>query len=292
MTNIEPSLPIIDTHQHLWDLTIQNIPWLAGDGPLSRKFMLADYEHDAQGLNITQTVYMEVDVAPSERSREAERVLALCRDPQSPLAGAVIGGNPLEPLFDYYAKYFAVDPYVKGVRQVLHGGLKPGTCLDPQFVANVQRLGAHDLIFDLCMRPGELEDAAQLVRQCPDTRFVLDHCGNPDIHADPASPEHQNWQRGIAELARLPNVVCKISGIVAQVKSGERPDLLLAPFVGECARAFGPDRIMFASDWPVCTLGATLRGWVEALQTITKDWRSEDKRKLFHDNAQRFYKLD
>ncbi len=292
MTTNELLLPIIDTHQHLWDLTTQNIPWLAGNGPLSRSHVLADYEREAQGLNITQTVYMEVDVEPSERSGEAQHILALCRDPHTPLAGAVIGGSPLDPQFDAYVKCFAHALYLKGVRQVLHGGLKPGTCLDPQFVANMRMLGTRGLVYDLCMRPGELADAAQLVRQCPDTRFVLDHCGNPDIHADIASPEHQKWQRGIVELARLPNVVCKISGIIAQIKSDEQPVELLSPFVMECARAFGPDRIMFASDWPVCTLGASLRGWVVALQTITGGWSEDDRRKLFHDNAQRFYKLD
>ncbi len=292
MTNTQPSLPIIDTHQHLWNLTTQNIPWLAGGGPLSRNFMLAEYERDAHGLNITQTVYMEVDVDPSGRIREAQDVLALCNDPHTHLAGAVIGCNPLYPNLERYVQHFGGAPHLKGLRRVLHGDQERGTCLEPQFVANMQMLGTHDLIFDLCMRPNELEDAAQLARQCPDTRFVLDHCGNPDIHADPASPEHQDWQRGIGELARLPNVVCKISGIVAQVRPGEQPDLLLAPFVRECARTFGPDRIMFASDWPVCTLGASLRGWAEALQTITTDWSQADRRKLFHDNAQQFYKLE
>ena len=291
MTNSTVPIPIIDTHQHLWDTTTQNIPWLAGGGPLSHPHVLEDYEREAEGLNIVRAVYMEVDVDPSERVQEAQTVLALCRDPHTPLAGAVIGGDPLDPQFEAYVTQFAVDPYLKGARQVLHGGLKRGVCLAPQFVANMQMLGRHDLVFDLCMRPGELADGAELARQCPDTRFVLDHCGNPDIYADPASSKHLAWRQGVAKMASLPNVVCKISGIVAQAKPGAELALLLAPFVCECARSFGPDRVMFASDWPVCTLGASLRGWITALQTIASEWNPADRRKLFHDNAQRFYKL-
>ena len=291
MTNAHPSIPIIDTHQHLWDTTRQNIPWLAGGGPLSRPHVLADYEREAEGLNIVRSVYMEVDVDPSERIQEAQDILALCRDPHTRLAGAVIGGDPLDPHFEAYVDRFADDTHLKGVRQVLHGGLERGTCLKPEFIAAMQTLGRRGLVFDLCMRPGELADGAQLARQCPDTRFVLDHLGNPDVHADSAAPEHLQWRQGIAELARLPNVVCKISGIVAQARSGEEPAALLAPFINVCAQAFGHSRVMFASDWPVCTLGASLRGWVEALQTIVAAWHPADQRKLFHDNARQFYKL-
>ena len=146
--------PIIDTHQHLWDLTQFDIPWLKGDGPLSHNHTLADYEREAEGLNIVKTVYMEVDVAPADRVREAETVLALCHQPDTPLAGAVIGGNPLDKDFKAYVERFAGDKHFKGVRQVLHGGMERGTCLLPAFVNSMNVLGEHNLLYDLCMRPG------------------------------------------------------------------------------------------------------------------------------------------
>jgi L-fuconolactonase len=284
-------LPIIDTHQHLWDLTQFDIPWLKGGGPLSRNHVLSDYEREAQGLNIVQTVYMEVDVAPADRIREAETVLALCHQPHTPLAGAVIGGNPLDKDFKAYVERFVHDKHFKGVRQVLHGGQERGTCLLPPFVSSMDLLGEHNLIYDLCMRPDEIADGAKLARQCPHTRFVLDHCGNPDIYAASDSPERLQWQRDMAELAQCPNVVCKISGIVAQVRQGVKPAEDLAPLVNHCVQVFGHDRVMFASDWPVCTLGASLADWVHALQTITQAWSDTDRRNLFHDNAERFYAL-
>ena len=288
----KPMPPIIDTHQHLWDLTQFDIPWLKGDGPLARNHVLADYERESQGLNIVKTVYMEVDVAPADRVREAESVLALCRRPDTLLAGAVIGGNPLDKEFKAYVERFVGDKHFKGVRQVLHGGMERGTCLLPSFVASMNLLGEHNLIYDLCLRPDEIADGTKLARQCPHTRFVLDHCGNPDIYAASDSPARLQWQQDMAQLADLPNVVCKISGIAAQVKKGAKPSEDLAPLVNHCVHVFGHDRVMFASDWPVCTLGVPLRGWVEALQAIAQSWGESDRRKLFHDNAQRFYALE
>lgn len=284
-------IPIIDTHQHLWDLSQLHLPWLDGGGPLSKSHVLADYAREAQGLNIVQTVYMEVDVEPAQRIKEAELVLELCRQPHTPLAGAVIGGNPLDGGFAAYVERFSGDPHVRGIRQVLHGGQERGCCLKPEFVRAMQLLGTRKLLFDLCMRPDELEDGAKLAQQCPNTRFVLDHCGNPNIHAAPDSPEHLQWKRGLAAVSHHTNVVCKISGIIAQLKPGEDASRLLAPFVQTCVEAFGHDRVMFASDWPVCTLGASLHTWVTSLQAITTHWSETDRRKLFHDNAARVYGL-
>ncbi len=285
-------LPIIDTHQHLWDLSKLHLPWLAGGGKLAANHVLADYEREAAGLNIVNTVYMEVDAEATQRVLEAEIVLGLCRQKDTLLVGAVIGGDPLDSGFAAYVERFSGDRHVKGVRKVLHGGLERGTCLKPEFVRAMRLLGARKLLFDLCLRPNELEDGVKLTHQCPDTRFVLDHCGNPNIHAALDSPEHIGWKRGIAELAEQPNIVCKISGIIAQLKPGEDASSLLAPFVNTCVQSFGHDRVMFASDWPVCTLGASLRTWVETLQAIVADWNEADKRKLFHDNASHVYGLN
>lgn len=279
-------IPIIDTHQHLWDLTQFHLPWLDGGGPIAHSHTPVDYRRETEGLNVVKTIYMEVDVEASQRVAEAEYVLGLCADPHDPMAGAVVGGNPLDADFKAYVERFAGNPYLKGFRQVLHGGLPPGTCLLPEFREGMRFLAEPGLRYDLCMRSTELLDAAQLISDCPDTQFVLDHCGN----ADPKATNRSQWERDISEVAKRPNVICKISGIVATAKPDWTPDDL-APIVLHCAEAFGPDRIIFASDWPVCTLRAPLRQWVEALQTIVADWSETDRHKLFHDNAARFYQL-
>jgi len=281
-------IPIVDTHQHLWDLTRFHLPWLDGGGPLAMSHTPEVYARATAGLNVVKTVYMEVDVEASQRVAEAEYVLGLCADPKNPMAGAVIGGNPADDGFIAYIQRFVSNPHLKGVRQVLHGSMPPGTCLQPLFRRHMDYLAEVGLRFDLCLRSTELRDGAQLAVECPDTPFVLDHCGN----ADPKATDRSQWEQDIAAVAQRPNVVCKISGIIASARPGTWTADDLAPIILHCAEVFGRDRIMFASDWPVCTLTATFRQWVEALQSIVADWSESDRRKLFHDNAVRFYQLE
>ena len=280
-------IPIIDTHQHLWDLRKLTLPWLSGGGHLAKDHLMSDYLQEAEGLNVVKTVYMEVDVAEGLHVAEAEYVIDLCQRDDNPMVGAVIGGRPASEEFADYVARFAGNPYIKGVRQVLHGGTPPGYCLQEPYVRGVQLLGEAGLRFDLCLRSEELLDGAKLIDLCPNTQFVLDHCGNASVQAT----DRSQWQRDIAEIAKRENVVCKISGIVASAKPGEWTADDLAPIVLHCAEVFGNDRIIFASDWPVCTMAATYRQWVEALQSIVQPWSETDRRKLFHDNAVNFYGL-
>lgn len=281
-------IPIIDTHQHLWDLKRFRLPWLAGGGPIAHDHLPEDYRTQAEGLNVVKTIYMEVDVDPVQHVAEAEYVLSLCERADDPMVGATIGGRPSEPGFAAYVDRFAGNPYIKGVRQVLHGGVPGSYWLSDAFVQGIRLLGEKNLHFDLCLRPTDIADGAKLVDLCPETRFVLDHCGNGDVQA----ADRTQWERDVAAMAQRENVICKISGIVA----GAKPEVWtaddLAPFVRHCAEVFGPDRLVFGSDWPVCTLKATYRQWVEALQQIVADWSEPARRKLFHDNAVRFYRLE
>ena len=281
-------IPIVDTHQHLWDLNRFHLLWLEGGGPLAKDHLPEDYLREAEGLNVVKTVYMEVDVTPEQHVAEAEYVLALCELPDYPLVGATIGGRPAEPGFTDYIARFKGSPYIKGVRQVLHGGTPPGFCLSAEFVGGIRLLGEKGLHFDLCLRSAEILDGAKLAGLCPETRFVLDHCGNANVQAT----DRAQWQRDISAIAERPNVICKISGIVASANPDAWTPDDLAPIIQHCADAFGPDRIVFGSDWPVCTQAATYRQWVEALRQIVSGWSEIDQRKLFHDNAIRFYNLE
>jgi len=283
-------LAVIDTHQHLWDLTKFTLPWHGTEdvNPLRRNFVMSDYLAATGGLDVVKTVYMEVDVAPEQQVAEAEYVLDLCRRDDNPMAGAVISGRPASPEFAAYIRIFAKNPHLKGVRQVLHGGSTPaGYCLQPQFVKSVQLLGELGLRYDLCMRPGELPDAVKLVAQCPQTKFVVDHCGNLGVTNTDAALRAK-WEAGMKDLAARPNTVCKISGIVASAnKDWTAADL--APNMNFSMDTFGEDRVMFAGDWPVCTLRATFAQWLNALKEIVKSRSPEFQRKLFHDNAAKFY---
>src|SRR5205814_2218394 len=158
--------------------------------------------------------------------------------------------------FAKYARQFKDSKYIKGIRQVLHvPGTPAGYCLEKPFVAGIRLLGELGLSFDLCMRPAELTDAAKLIDACPETRFILDHCGNADVQAK----DRTQWQRDIAALAKRKNVVGKVSGIVASARPQKWNADDLAPIIKHTLEVFGPERVMFGGDWPVCTLAATFR---------------------------------
>jgi L-fuconolactonase len=295
-------LPIVDTHQHLWDLTKFKLNWLDGaPAVLKRSYVMQDYRQATAGLNVVRAVYMEVDVDPAEQTAEAEHLLAICRAGKSPTVGAVISGRPNSTAFRDYILKYKDTPQIKGVRQVLHAPeAKPGLCLEPQFVRSVQLLGEIGKTFDLCMRPTELADGARLVDQCRGTKFILDHCGNADPKAflsDAARgaerPDHtaDSWRRDMTELAKRENVVCKISGIVARAPQGDWKSEILAPIINHCLDVFGPNRVVFGGDWPVCLLGATYRRWVEALHEVIRARPLEQQRKLLHDNAVKLYEI-
>lgn len=288
----QAALPIVDTHEHLWDLTKFTLPWAKGHPKLGRSFVTKDYLEATAGLNVVKSVYMEVDVDPTQQVQEAEYVIDLCQRNDNPMVGAVISGRPATPEFAAYITKYKGSPWIKGVRQVLHGNSDPkGFCLDPQFVKSVQLLGELGMSFDLCMRSGELLDGEKLVAQCPRTRFVVDHCGNGDVQETDAK-KRQLWMDGMKALAQHDNVVCKISGIVVTAKEDWKATDL-EPNMRFSMETFGPDRRMFAGDWPVCTLRASFRQWVTALKEIVRNMGMSlaDQKKLFHDNAVKFHSL-
>jgi predicted TIM-barrel fold metal-dependent hydrolase len=248
---------------------------------------------------------MEVAVASEDKLKEAEYVVELCRRKDNPTVAAVIGGEPGTDGFREYITRFAGSPYVKGIRRIPPG--TPGDAflyLQKPFVNDIRYLGEMGMSFDLCPPPTRLIDAIQLVDACPGMRFILDHCGNADpkafwdasrraaiAPAGPASHDPDQWRRNVSELAKREQVVCKISGVVARLPKDQWTTDDLAPIVNHCLDAFGPDRVMFASDWPVCTRAATFRQWVHALQEIVQQRSEEERRKLFAENANRVYGL-
>jgi L-fuconolactonase len=294
--------PIVDCHQHLWDLQQFKLPWIEPGTLLGKSYVMQDYLAASEGTGIKHAVYMEVDVDPAQQTAEAEHLIGICKGGKTPTIAAVISGRPAAPEFKAYITPLAKSPYIKGVRQVLHGENTPaGYCVGDDFVRGIRLLGEKELSFDLCMRPTELADGVALAKECPDTRFIVDHCGNADVKAffkagDPRlgdkKPGHEAaaWKRDIAALAGQPNVICKISGIIAQVpKTWSADDL--APIVNNCLDSFGPDRVIFGSDWPVCLLGAPLNEWLAALRQIIAGRSAADQQKLLSGNAIRFYGL-
>lgn len=299
-SNTTEDIPIVDTHQHLWDLSQVQPPWLSGAPKiLSQTYGLAEFAKATEGLNVVQAVYMEVDVAPEDQVKEADTLLEICRSKKGPTVAAVISGRPGQETFAPYIRRYAKDKEIKGVRQVLHAETaEKAMCLKPQFVASVKLLGELGLSFDLCMRPGELSDGLALAKRCPGTRFIVDHCGNADpsvflknAAGDKPTHDPQKWRDDIRALADQENVICKISGIIARAPKGVPFVESLAPIVNHCLDSFGPDRVIFGGDWPVCLLGGSYKDWVTSLKQIISSRPVADQKKLLHENARKFYGL-
>ncbi|HET6422975.1 MAG TPA: amidohydrolase family protein [Planctomycetaceae bacterium] len=293
-----PSL-IVDCHQHLWDLNKFRLPWLEGaPAILKQTYHIPEYRAATAGLTM-RSIYMEVHVDAQQLDAEADHVIELSRSGTAPTVAAVIGSRPESPQFLKYIERFKGSPVVKGVRRVLHeADTPPGFCLGEQFVKSVQRLGELGLSFDLCLRPTDLADGLALSEKCPDTRFILDHCGNCDLKAfrpkldtgKPAAHTADDFKRIIERLAKRPNVICKISGIIAELPAGGDAEDL-APVINTCLDTFGPDRVVFGSDWPVCLLGRPLLTWVTFLKQIIATRPAEEQAKLWSGNATKYYGL-
>jgi len=289
-------IPIVDTHQHLWDLAQFKLAWFDPKTPegkiLGHSFTPKEYAEATRGLNVVKAVYMEVDVVPEQQQKEADYVIELCRSGKTPTCAAVVSGRPNSDGFAKWAGQFKGHQYVKGIRQVLHVQETPaGYCLDEKFVKGIQLLGELGLSFDLCARPAELPDFVKLVDRCPNTRFILDHCGNASIRHTAA--EREKWKKDMSEIARRKNLIGKVSGFIATAPERGRWTLDdLAPVVNHTLDVFGPDRVIYGGDWPVCLLGVEkYADWPTALATIVKSRSEEEQKKLFHDNAVKFYGL-
>jgi L-fuconolactonase len=289
-------LPIVDTHQHLWDLTKFKLGWLKQGTPeanvIGHSFTPKEYAEATAGLNVVKSVYMEVDVVPEQQQAEADYIVELCKSGTAPTCAAVVSGRPNAENFAKYAGQFKGSKYIKGIRQVLHvDATPPGYALEPAFVKGIQFLGDIGLSYDLCLRPAEIPDYVKLVEQCPGTRFILDHCGNPQAKFTAA--QFDQWKKDTAALAAKPKVVCKVSGFLANgYEKGKWTAEQIAPVINHILDTFGPDRVMFGGDWPVVLLGAdNYAQWVNGLKAVVKNRPEEQQKKLFHDNAVAFYGL-
>ena len=279
-------MQIVDTHQHLWDKDLFRYSWLDTIPQLNRSFRMADYLAATKGLDVAKSLHLEADVDEPYMLDETRHLLALADQPDNPLEGIVACGRPENEDFKSYLDAIGGYSKLKGIRRVLHtqpDGVGQGVT----FLKNVKALPDYGLSFDICVLARQLPIAIKLISRCPDVIFILDHCGVPQVKERNLDP----WRSHIAEIAKFPNVSCKISGLVAYADPQNWTAEDLRPFIDHAIGSFGWDRVMFGSDWPVCTLSASYRQWVEALQAITQGAGAGNQRKLFHDNAVRVYRL-
>ena len=283
-----PDCPIIDSHLHLWDPARFRMRWVEGNPILEQAYGPVEYREHTAGLDIEAMVYLQVDVDPSYALLEAQWVVE--RATEDPRIRAMVPYAPLEDgdqVRSFLDALVATSPLVKGIRRLLQGESDPEYCLQPRFVRGVQLLAEYGLSFDLCIRHEQFPGIIKLVEQCPNVSFVLDHIGKADIKGGVLDP----WRDQIAALATFPNVMCKLSGMVTEADSENWAAADLAPYVAHVIASFGEDRVMFGGDWPVALLASSYRRWVETLDGLTTHLSPDARRKLWADNARRFYRI-
>jgi predicted TIM-barrel fold metal-dependent hydrolase len=278
----DDAITIVDTHQHLWDQSRLSYPWTAGLAPLNRSFLPEEYARETAGTGIAKAVFVECDAAEEHMAAEAAWACSL----GGLTAGVVASCRPEHDGFAAYLDRIA-HTKLKGVRRVLH--TQPDALsTSSTFRANVSRLGPRGLTFDLCVLAKQLPAGLEFVRACPGTTFVLDHCGVPEVKGRALDP----WRQHVKQLSAEPNVAaCKVSGLVAYADAATWTLDDLRPFVDHVAECFGPDRLVFGGDWPVCTLTCSLAKWVDAAKQLTASWPAEHRVKLFRTNAERVYRV-
>jgi L-fuconolactonase len=277
--------PIVDAHVHFWDPDRLEYPWLHGSPGLGRSFLVQDFHRAIGDAPIDRVIFVECNCRPEESPLELQLVQELAE--QEPrIAGAVAFADltsqlPLASRLELLSHF----PLLRGIRHNIQGH-DNGFCLQPSFVEGVREIGRHGLAFDLCATHDQLLDVLTLVERCPDVRFVLDHGGKPAIRDDTLHP----WAEHISRLAQLPNVYCKLSGLLTEAaEEWWEDDVLL--FAKHILASFGADRTMFGSDWPVLTLAGRYEQWLQITSRATRHWSAAERAAFFGGTAARVYSL-
>ena len=276
-------LKIIDTHQHLWDTTNLKYPWLDGFDLLRKQYTAQDYREAIGDLNVVKSVHVEGDPAETEVVKEVEWLTQIAET--DGMIGAIAAAAPLEkPNAEAILAQLVGFGLVVGVRRMAWHHPDPQFYASPELIKGVKLLTKFDLSFELCANQAQLPAAIALVKATPDVRHALNHCGGPDIKGRQFEP----WATHIRELAAFENVHCKVSGIVTTASENWTREEL-KPYIRHLVESFGYERLMFGSDWPVCTLAATYQEWVDALSWAIEDASDTEKNRLFYENASAFY---
>ncbi|GAP51570.1 amidohydrolase family protein [Streptomyces azureus] len=287
MTAAQTVPGVVDAHHHVWDLSVRDQDWISGDelAPLRRDFTLADLAREARAAGVTATVLVQTITVPEE----TPEFLALAAD--SDLVAGVVGWTDLTaPDIAETLAGLRAGPggeYLVGIRHQVQGEPDPRWLVRPDVLRGLSAVAEAGLVYDLVVKPHQLAAAVEAAERLPDLTFVLDHLGKPPI----ASGELTPWSQQIRRLAALPNTVCKLSGMVTEADWDSWTIAALTPYADTVLDAFGPARLMFGSDWPVCRLAATYAEVVAVARELTAGLGPAERHDVFTGTAMRTYDL-
>ncbi|MFF7945629.1 amidohydrolase family protein [Streptomyces griseorubiginosus] len=244
-------MTVVDAHHHVWDLAVRDQDWIAADSPLRRTFTVGDLAAEARAAGVDRTVLVQTVTVPEE----TPEFLALAAGHD--LIAGVVGWTDLTrpDIADELARLRELPggSFLKGIRHQVQAEPDPRWLLRPDVLRGLAAVAEAGLVHDLVVLPHQLPACVEAAESLPHLTFVLDHLGKPPIASGALEP----WASDLRALAALPNTVCKLSGMVTEADPAHWTVDDLRPYADTALDAFGPDRVMYGSDWPVCTSAAT-----------------------------------
>ncbi|MEN6454954.1 MAG: amidohydrolase family protein [Prolixibacteraceae bacterium] len=274
---------IIDTHQHFWKYDPVAFDWIDNEmAAIRRDFLPGDLKKATAGTVVEGVISIQA------RQSEEETGWLLELAASHELIKGVVGwlplaGTDIRRLLDRYAG----NSRLKGLRHVVQGEPDPEFILGKAFNAGVSLLKEYKLLYEILIFARQLPNAIRFVDRHPDQTFVLDHIGKPKIR----DHEIQAWSLHLKELARRENVSCKISGMVTEADYRHWTAEQLQPYFDVVLEAFGPSRLLFGSDWPVCLVATGYSAWLELVRKVLSGLSREEQDQIFYKNALKIYRL-
>jgi L-fuconolactonase len=280
-------VPVIDAHHHLWDLGVRDQDWITGPAlaPLRRDFLLADFRPLAEANGVTASIVVQTVTVPGETPELLAQAAA------SDLIAGVVGWVDLTApdIADRIAALTGMPGGGKlvSLRHQVQNEPDPAWLIRPDVLLGLTAVAEAGLAYDLVITSGQLGQATRAAAAVPGLRFVLDHLGKPPIAAGRTEP----WQTDLRALAALPNTSAKLSGLVTEADWHHWQVADLRPYAEAALEEFGPARLMFGSDWPVCTLAASYPGVLQAARDLLARLSPAEREAVFSGTASRTYGL-
>ena len=280
-------ISLLDTHQHLVYREKASYGWTK-DIPLlaEENFILDDYKTLTEGLGIGGTLFMETGVDDPDYQQETRFVKSLADNSDNGMIGLISSIRPeSDEAFETWLEE-TIEMGVVGYRRILHV-MPDDTSQSDIFRKNVRKIGVSGKTFDICFLPGQLPIACELAKACENTKLILNHCGVPDIAGAGLDP----WRQDIKALAQIPNVICKLSGLMAYCAPGTSSLETIEPYVDHVLNCFGPNRMVWGSDWPVVNLAKGLPEWIAVTRKILGKLSADEASSIAYGTAQIVYKV-
>ena len=274
---------IIDSHHHFWKYDPIEYDWIDDSMKVIRKDFLPE--------NLKTTIQVAgvdgvISVQARQSVEETDWLIGMAH--QNEFIKGVLGWLPLiQDDIEAYLEQYADEKFLKGVRHVIQGEPDPEFILRKDFNRSISLLRKYSLVYDILIVERQLPNTIRFVDQHPNQAFVLDHIAKPLIGRNELSP----WKENIIELAKRENVNCKISGMVSEADYQEWTPLQLFPYFEVILEAFGPDRLLFGSDWPVCLVATSFKNWMELVRENISQLSESERVKMMGENAIRLYQL-